>query len=165
MSRLRVENPQPRHQFTPPFANTSFLRKFIAGNNSEATTAEGIYRANIGLIAEADALLANLNPFRGTEPDSGTVFEIGYAIALGKRVVGYLEDARSQTEKLAGDDRRKGNIVDHNGFSIENFGLPVNLMLGIPCEIVEGGLLEALEYLQRWSSDFLNRPRLYPYRR
>ena len=95
MSRLRVENPQPRHQFTLPFADTSFLRKFIAGNNSEATTAEGIYRANIGLIAEADALLANLNPFRGTEPDSGTVFEIGYAIALGKRVVGYLEDART----------------------------------------------------------------------
>ena len=58
-------------------------------------TAEGIYRANIGLIAEADALLANLNPFRGSEPDSGTVFEIGYAIALGKRVVGYLEDART----------------------------------------------------------------------
>ena len=35
MSRLRVENPQPRHQFTPPFADTSFLRKFIAGNNSD----------------------------------------------------------------------------------------------------------------------------------
>ena len=116
--------------------------------DSEESTAEGIYRANIGLIAEADALLANLNPFRGSEPDSGTVFEVGYAIALGKRVVGYLEDARSQTEKFAGDARCKGRIVDHNGFSIENFGLPVNLMLGIPCEIVEGGLLEALEALK-----------------
>ena len=63
--------------------------------DSEESTAEGIYRANIRLIAEADALLANLNPFRGSEPDSGTVFEIGYAIALGKRVVGYLEDART----------------------------------------------------------------------
>ena len=93
-------------------------------------------------------MLANLNPFRGSEPDSGTVFEIGYAIALGKRVVGYLEDARSQTEKFAGSDRSKGRIVDHNGFSIENFGLPVNLMLGIPCEIVEGGLLEALKVLK-----------------
>ena len=36
MSRLRVENPQPRHQFTPPFADTSFLRKFIAGNTLDA---------------------------------------------------------------------------------------------------------------------------------
>ena len=93
-------------------------------------------------------MLANLNPFRGSEPDSGTVFEVGYAIALGKRVVGYLEDARSQTEKLAGGDRCKGRIVDHNGFSIEDFGLSVNLMLGIPCEIVEGGLLEALKVLK-----------------
>ena len=37
MSRLRVENPQPRHQFTPPFADTSFLRKFIAGNRGGGT--------------------------------------------------------------------------------------------------------------------------------
>ncbi len=33
------------------------------------TTAAGIYHANIGLIQAADAVLANLNPFRGCEPD------------------------------------------------------------------------------------------------
>ena len=43
-----------------------------------------IYQANLNLIAEADAVLANLNPFRGAEPDSGTAFELGYAAALGK---------------------------------------------------------------------------------
>jgi hypothetical protein len=31
--------------------------------------------------------------------------------------------------------------------SIENFGLPINLMLGIPCRIVRGSLTDALALL------------------
>ena len=42
---------------------------------------------NLHMIREADAVVANLNPFRGREPDSGTCFECGYAAALGKPVV------------------------------------------------------------------------------
>ena len=40
------------------------------------TTAAGIYAANIAMIQAADAVLANLSPFRGAETDSGTAFEI-----------------------------------------------------------------------------------------
>src|SRR3546814_6813976 len=49
-----------------------------------------IYRANIALIERADALLANLDFFRGPEPDSGTCFEVRYAVATGKPVFGYI---------------------------------------------------------------------------
>ncbi len=59
-----------------------------------------IYRANIGLIERADAVLANLNFFRGAEPDSGTAFEVGYATALGKPVYGYVDDAGSYAERI-----------------------------------------------------------------
>ncbi|MGV8248427.1 nucleoside 2-deoxyribosyltransferase, partial [Pseudomonas aeruginosa] len=55
-----------------------------------AAQAAWIYRANIGLIERADCVLANLEPFRGSEPDSGTAFEVGYALALGKPVYAYL---------------------------------------------------------------------------
>lgn len=68
-----------------------------------------IYRANIGLIERADAVLANLNFFRGAEPDSGTAFEVGYATALGKPVYGYVDDAGSYAERIrrhAQADRR-----------------------------------------------------------
>ena len=34
------------------------------------------------------------------ELDSGTAFEIGYGIALGKRVVLYMDDTRDYKEKL-----------------------------------------------------------------
>lgn len=115
--------------------------------DNEETTAEGIFKANIALITEADALIANLNPFRGAEPDSGTCFEVGCGIALGKRVIGYVSDGRPQAEKLAEQfdgvlARREGRITDPDGFTIENFDLPVNLMLGISCELVEGGLVD-----------------------
>src|SRR6185312_3312891 len=62
---------------------------------SKPQAAAWICQANLALIRRADIVMANLNPFRGAEPDSGTVFEVGYAAALGKPVWGYLEDARA----------------------------------------------------------------------
>lgn len=52
--------------------------------DGEQITANGIYHANLEMIRSADAVLANLNAFRGIEPDSGTCFEVGFATALGK---------------------------------------------------------------------------------
>jgi nucleoside 2-deoxyribosyltransferase len=54
-----------------------------------------IYKANIAMIEQADGIIANLNAFRGKEPDSGTVFEVGYGVAKNKKIVGYtsIEDA------------------------------------------------------------------------
>lgn len=121
---------------------------FIPSDNDE-TSAEGIFRANIEMISEAEAVIANLDPFRGCEPDSGTCFEIGCAIALGKQVIAYLTDTRPQLDKLAefyGGTlaRREGRAVDPDGLTIENFELPVNLMLGVSCRIVQGGLEDAV---------------------
>ena len=123
-------------------------RALIPLDNSE-TTAAGIYRANIALIADADAVIANLNPFRGDEPDSGTSFEVGCAIALGKKVVGYVDDDRPMADRLRekyGLPSPVGNsrVIDTNGDTVENFGLPLNLMLSVPCRIVRGGVEEAL---------------------
>lgn len=119
--------------------------------DNEASTAAGIFSANIALIQAADAVLANLNPFRGCEPDSGTCFEIGYAHALGKPVFAYLEDARPLAERLAAScgplAERDGRLFDAEGWAVENFELPVNLMLGLACRFLPGGLAEAIEGL------------------
>jgi len=98
--------------------------------------AERIYRENLELIHGCDALLANLMPFRNPlEPDSGTVFEIGYAIALGKPVSAFLPDCeRAHEDKiaehcgLARDAAGEARDARH-GFLVESFGLPANLML------------------------------------
>ncbi len=55
----------------------------------DITSAQAIYEANMAKLKAADGVVANLAPFRGEEPDSGTVFEVGVAAARGVPVVGY----------------------------------------------------------------------------
>ncbi|KAF1054595.1 MAG: hypothetical protein GAK43_00786 [Stenotrophomonas maltophilia] len=111
-----------------------------------------IYRANLKLIDEADCVLANLASFRGSEPDSGTCFEIGYAAAQGKPLYGYMPDASSYAERM---QRKYPEWLgpapdrDRDGNSLEAFGLPLNLMLAVPTQIVAGGPREALELLRQ----------------
>ncbi len=87
--------------------------------------ANWIANANMDLIRQADYVVANLNPFRGLEPDSGTVFEVGMAVALGKPVFAYLSDLRPMNEKVPMDADR----LDADGNHVENFDLPLNLMI------------------------------------
>lgn len=111
--------------------------------------ARWIYQANLELIRQADVVLANLNPFRGAEPDSGTAFELGYAAALGKPLFGYIDEGGSCTERLPCEWKGDQPGRDRDGNQIEGFGLPLNLMLGVPAKIVVGGPREALELLRR----------------
>ncbi|NJD33588.1 MAG: nucleoside 2-deoxyribosyltransferase [Betaproteobacteria bacterium] len=113
-------------------------------------TAVAIYRSNLQRIAGADAVLANLNPFRGHEPDSGTCVEIGYALALGKIVIGYADDLRPLRERLrASGPEVDGCYRDAAGHVVEDFGLPLNLMLAVPVQLEQGGIDAALRALMR----------------
>lgn len=102
----------------------------------EADNATDIFHGNLSLIDQCDLLIANLNPFRGKEPDSGTCFEVGYAYARGKKVFGYLSDGRTMREKFGEQD--------DDGFTVEDFGLTVNLMLGCSVTIVAGEFADCL---------------------
>jgi len=104
---------------------------------SGRAAAQWIYEQNIGLIRRADLVMANLNVFRGLEPDSGTAFEVGYGAALGKPVWAYTGDARPLVAQ-AGAGRDASRIVDAQGYSVEDFGLNVNLMLACAARVVVG---------------------------
>jgi nucleoside 2-deoxyribosyltransferase len=112
--------------------------------------ARKIYEANIARIDACDAVLANLDFFRGPEPDSGTCFEVGYAVARGKPVVCYLPEDGSFAERIRQrHPQAVGNgLLDAQGWQLEEFGLPLNLMLGVPCRIVVGDARAALEVLR-----------------
>ena len=115
-----------------------------------AALARHIYEANVAHIARCDAVLANLDFFRGPEPDSGTSFEVGYATALGKPVVGYVPEEGSLAERIrARYPQAVGRgLVDIAGWELEEFGLPLNLMLAVPARIVVGDLRAALAALR-----------------
>ena len=98
-----------------------------------AGVATQIYRANIALIDKSAALVANLTPFRGPSADAGTVFEIGYALALGKPVFAYANVVADYRERVI---NTHGPLVVTpagewacDGMAIENFGLHDNLMI------------------------------------
>jgi nucleoside 2-deoxyribosyltransferase len=91
-----------------------------------------IFRANEAMMDEADAIIANLTPFRGPGADAGTVYELGYAAGRGKRCFAYSNDpalyvdrVRRSTDVSAQDNR----LVDTDGLTVEDFGHTDNLMM------------------------------------
>jgi len=101
---------------------------------------EQIYEANMQRLRGADGVVANLASFRGLEPDSGTVFEVGAAVALRIPVVAYGVPAGSYADRArsllqcapdaAGVLRETGS-----GIAVEDFGQPLNLMLACSIHI------------------------------
>ncbi|WP_372622712.1 nucleoside 2-deoxyribosyltransferase [Falsiroseomonas sp.] len=94
-----------------------------------------IYRRNEAHMRDADAVIANLTPFRGPSADPGTVYELGFMRALGKKVLGYSNvgaDLVPRTLGFIGPAARRdaeGRWRDAEGMAVEDFGLADNLMI------------------------------------
>ena len=91
-----------------------------------------IFRGNEAMMNEADAIIANLTPFRGPGADAGTVYELGYMAGAGKLCLGYSNDGSIYLDRVrrAGEVRPgNGGLVDAQGLTVEDFGLSDNLML------------------------------------
>ncbi len=113
--------------------------------------ARHIYQANVASIDACDAVLANLDFFRGAEPDSGTCFEVGYAVARGKPVFGYVPEGGSLAARIRQRHAGlvgEGGLADAHGWQLEEFDLPLNLMLAVPCRVVVGDARMALAALR-----------------
>jgi nucleoside 2-deoxyribosyltransferase len=93
-----------------------------------------IFEANVAAIDAADAIIANMTPFRGPGMDGGTAFEMGYAHAKQIPIYAYTNDPRT----YLGRARALGLVArveaaksrDALGLEIEDFGLLDNLMMG-----------------------------------
>ncbi len=99
---------------------------------SAADASLAIFKANEAMIDAADAIIANLTPFRGAGADPGTVYELGYAAGRRKLCLGYSNDpvdyagrVRRFTAVTTGDR----GLIDAEGLTVEDFGLSDNLML------------------------------------
>ncbi|TLU72375.1 nucleoside 2-deoxyribosyltransferase [Lichenicoccus roseus] len=108
----------------------------------EGSLAERIARGNEAHIRSCGAVIANLTPFRGPGSDAGTVYEIGFARALGLTVFGWSESTVSYADRCriadpAAARDEDGRLRDRDGLEIEEFGLADNLM--ITCGIAFSG--------------------------
>lgn len=114
-----------------------------------------IFLQNLDKLHGSDAVVANLNPFRGAEPDSGTVAEISQAWLTGVPVFGYTQergDLRAICAKKVGTTYLLDEQVTvcKDGYLIEDFGWPVNLMVAEQCECIVSTVEEALREAVRY---------------
>jgi nucleoside 2-deoxyribosyltransferase len=110
--------------------------------DNEISNSQEIFEKNLEMIKNCDFMVANLNNFRGKDMDSGTAFEIGYAYSLNKPIFGYMDDTRNLIEK---NNDKVVTIIGNEIYKIEDFDLPVNLMIGKSCkEIIKGSFVECL---------------------
>jgi nucleoside 2-deoxyribosyltransferase len=121
------------------------LDNVISGSNVQELS-KNIKEANIALIKNCDIVIANLSPFRGPEPDSGTVWEVGYGQGIDKEVVAYSTDSRTLKEKTQSILNLGDADRDDNNMEIEDFGLTHNLMFANI--VIATSFEECLKYLQ-----------------
>src|SRR5438477_13211368 len=85
-----------------------------------------IFKGNEAMMDAADAIIANLTPFRGPGADAGTVYELGYMAGRGKLLFAYSNDPATYAERARQFTRvvsRDGRLVDTEGLTVEDFGL------------------------------------------
>lgn len=125
-------------------------------------SARMIFYGNIDRIKASDIIVANLKNFRGSEPDSGTSFECGFGHALGKHLYGYIPHNRTTVENAQtvfkwGLEKIGKAFMDPNGYFVEDFSLPLNLMLSVPMTIVVGSFEDCVRQVAKdRSNELLN---------
>ena len=97
--------------------------------------AYAISEVNERMMLEADAIIANLTPWRGISADVGTVYELGFMCALDKVSYAYTNIAKTCFERtvehyggrwqLDADGIPRGP----DGLAMENYQMIDNLML------------------------------------
>ena len=101
-----------------------------ADDAGRQASAKCIYDANINMLRRCDGVVANLTPFRGISADVGTVYEVAYALALGRPVFAYTEaSAHLDTRIRAAFGSGADPALAGDGMIAEDFGLPDNLMI------------------------------------
>jgi nucleoside 2-deoxyribosyltransferase len=97
-----------------------------------ADASRQIFAGNEAMMDAADAIIANLTPFRGPGADPGTVYELGYMAGRGKFCLAYSNDPAIYADRVGrfvdvvSED---GRLVDAQGLTVEDFGLVDNLMM------------------------------------
>jgi nucleoside 2-deoxyribosyltransferase len=91
-----------------------------------------IFRGNEAMMDQADAIIANLTPFRGPGADPGTAYELGVMAARKKLCIGYSNDPTiyaDRVRRFTTVTSHDGQLIDADGLMIEDFGLNDNLMM------------------------------------
>ncbi|MBQ8605046.1 MAG: nucleoside 2-deoxyribosyltransferase [Oscillospiraceae bacterium] len=109
-----------------------------------------MFTHDLNHIKRTDIIIANLNDYRGNEPDSGTAVECGIAWGMGHRCFAFIDDARPMKQRFKGVTKvnDEGVLCDKDYYTIEDFDMPLNLMFS-DFTVFEGGFEDALKGIRK----------------
>lgn len=107
--------------------------------------ADSIFADLDHVMKETTAIISDLEAYRGAEPDSGTVYEIGMAYALGLPSYGYTRDKRSLASKNQGAFLKDGKVCDERGKQMPYAQLPFAPSIMGSTRVVEGDFDDCLK--------------------
>ncbi|MEG1388866.1 MAG: nucleoside 2-deoxyribosyltransferase [Angelakisella sp.] len=94
---------------------------------------------------KSTAIVADLEFFRGSEPDGGSIYEIGMAYARGLRCYGYTRDKRAMVHKHQQVTLRNDSVYDQDNRILPYAELPFCPSLIGGCKIVEGSFEDCMK--------------------
>lgn len=106
--------------------------------------AKKIYQNCADSINKSTAILVDLENFRGSEPDSGSIFELGMAYANGIGCYAYTRDKRALVWKHQGIELKDGVVYDVDGRVLPYADLPFATCIVGSCKILEGNFDDCL---------------------
>ena len=99
-------------------------------------------------LDDCDIVIADVNPFRGGEPESSTIFDLGIAFAKKKKIYTHVHDMRDVIHKYPyAHYNENGKVIDEHGLKYADGYTLGNLMYMVPGKMVEGGFIECLRTL------------------
>lgn len=96
-------------------------------------------------VNRTTAIITDLEFFRGSEPDGGTIFEMGWIWQNGGRVYGYTRDKRMMAVKNQSAYLKDDIIIDQDGKQLPYSDLPFSPDIMGSSRIIEGDFKDALQ--------------------
>lgn len=116
-------------------------------NPRKTKRADSIFKDLEKDMEETTVIIADLEAYRGPEPDSGTVYELGMAYARGARCYGYTRDKRSLWTKNQKAVLHGTTVLDERGEVLAYGQLPFAPSVMGSTKIVEGDFDDCLKML------------------
>lgn len=109
--------------------------------------ADSIFQNLKEVMLNTTAIVADLEAYRGAEPDSGTIYEIGMAYAKGAKCYGYTRDKRSFGTKNINSYLKNGQVTDELGNCEMYQTLPFSPAIIGSTKIIEGDFDDCLKMI------------------
>ncbi len=90
-----------------------------------------VFLHDVNHMYNSDMVIAQLDDWRGNQPDSGTLFEAGYFVALGMPAYGFYNSSKGLLDKIKDKQLIDGVYYDADGYAIEDRGFVLDNMLSL----------------------------------